>query len=65
MTDVPVGGHPWTRPDTPADYGLVVRATTEWVFANDHGQARRIPSEVASVFRAGNAEVSDATPTRA
>src|SRR5215211_6277400 len=64
MTDVPVGGRPWTRSDSPAEDALVARATTEWVFASDEGQPRRIPSEVASLFRAGNAEVSDAHPRR-
>jgi acyl-CoA thioester hydrolase len=31
---------------------LVVRATTEWVFADPRGQPRRIPSVVIDLFRA-------------
>ncbi len=37
--------------DMPSDDGLVVRATTEWVFASDGGRPRRIPGEVATLFR--------------
>ena len=35
------------------DGELVVRATTEWVFANDRGQPRRVPNEVIRMFQAG------------
>jgi acyl-CoA thioesterase FadM len=31
----------------------VARATTEWVFANNQGQPRRIPDEIVHIFRAG------------
>jgi YbgC/YbaW family acyl-CoA thioester hydrolase len=65
ITDVPVGGRQLTRLDAPAADGLVAKATTEWVFANDQGRPRRVPSEVASLFQTGKAEVSDANPKRA
>jgi acyl-CoA thioester hydrolase len=31
---------------------LSVRATTEWVFVDDRGRPRRIPAEIAAMFRA-------------
>ena len=40
-----------------ADGELVVRAMTEWVFANDRGQPRRVPNEVITMFRAGAAGI--------
>jgi acyl-CoA thioesterase FadM len=45
------------------DDTLAARATTEWVFANNQGQPRRIPNEVVNVFRAGTGETSDENPT--
>ena len=53
ITDVSVGGRPVTWSGTPADDALAARATTEWVFTNDQGQPRRIPSEIVGLFRAG------------
>jgi YbgC/YbaW family acyl-CoA thioester hydrolase len=65
ITEVSVGGRPLTWPGTAADDALAVRATTEWVFANDQAQPRRIPDEVVRVFRAGMAEVTSANPRSA
>jgi acyl-CoA thioester hydrolase len=65
ITDVPVGGRPSTWSGALADDALVARATTEWVFANDQGQPRRIPSEVVRLFGATVAERTDANPSGA
>ena len=59
IADVPLGGRPATWPGALADDALVTRATTEWVFANREGQARRIPSEVVRLFGAGVAGGTD------
>jgi acyl-CoA thioester hydrolase len=56
-TEVIVAGRPMTSSSMPADEALVVRAVTEWVFANHQGQPRRIPDEVTRLFRAGIAPV--------
>jgi acyl-CoA thioester hydrolase len=53
MTDIAVAGRPVAEPGAPADDTLIVKAMTEWVFANDRGQPRRIPPEVSALFRAG------------
>jgi YbgC/YbaW family acyl-CoA thioester hydrolase len=58
-SEVVVAGRPATDVSTPADDMLVARAVTEWVFANNQGQPRRIPGEVDRLFRAGNAPVSE------
>jgi YbgC/YbaW family acyl-CoA thioester hydrolase len=63
--DVLVRGRLVPGSGTPADDAPAVRATTEWVFANDQGQPRRIPTEVVSLFRAGVAEGTDENPKRA
>jgi acyl-CoA thioester hydrolase len=63
ITDVPVRGRPVTRSDITGDDALAARATTEWVFASNQGQPRRIPNEIASVFRAGTCEGTDAKPS--
>ena len=52
-TEVIVAGRSMTSSSMPADEALVVRAVTEWVFANNQGQPRRIPAEVARLFRVG------------
>jgi acyl-CoA thioester hydrolase len=65
VTDVPVGGRPSTSTGLMIDDALVARATTEWVFANDQGQPRRIPSEVVRLFGTTVAERSDANPSGA
>ena len=52
-TEVVVGGRPAISSAMPADDALVARAVTEWVFANNQGQPRRIPAEVARLFRVG------------
>ena len=52
-TEVVVAGRPATYSSMPADDALVARAITEWVFANNQGQPRRIPDEVVRLFRAG------------
>jgi YbgC/YbaW family acyl-CoA thioester hydrolase len=53
ITEVAVAGRPLTWPGMPADDALVAQATTEWVFASNQGQPRRIPNEVVRLFRAG------------
>jgi acyl-CoA thioesterase FadM len=58
-SEVVVTGRPATIASVPADDALVARATTEWVFANTQGQPRRIPDEVARLFRAGNAPATE------
>ena len=50
---------------TPADDALAVQATTEWVFTNNQGHPRRIPTEVVKVFRPGLAEGTGENPGRA
>ena len=50
---VPSRGAPVTEGrDVPEDR-LVVRATTEWVFASPNGMPRRIPAEIVEIFGAG------------
>jgi acyl-CoA thioester hydrolase len=51
--EVVVAGRPAPHAGMPAEDSLVARAVTEWVFANIQGQPRRIPNEVAALFRAG------------
>jgi acyl-CoA thioester hydrolase len=51
--EIVVAGRPATNASRPADDALVARAETEWVFANNQGQPRRIPDEVTRLFRAG------------
>lgn len=51
-TEVVVAGRPLTPSGMPTDAALVARATTEWVFATNQGQPRRIPDEVIRLFRA-------------
>src|SRR5918997_7079945 len=51
-TEVVVAGRPATHTSVPAGDSLVARAITEWVFANNQGQPRRIPDEVVRLFRA-------------
>ena len=58
-TDVPVRGRPVIWSVVAGDGLLAARATTEWVFASNQGQPRRIPSEIVSVFRAGTREGTD------
>jgi acyl-CoA thioester hydrolase len=60
LTDVPVGGRPLIWRGAQANDALAARATTEWVFANNQGQPRRIPPEVVTLFRTGMAEGNDA-----
>jgi acyl-CoA thioester hydrolase len=57
--EVVVAGRPATDSSTPSDDALVVRAATEWVFANTLGQPRRIPDEVIRLFRAGIAQATE------
>jgi acyl-CoA thioester hydrolase len=53
INEVAVSGRPVRWSGMQADDTLVVQATTEWVFASEQGQPRRIPSEIVSQFRAG------------
>jgi acyl-CoA thioester hydrolase len=57
-SEVVVAGRPTTNSSVPANDALVVRAITEWVFANNLGQPRRIPDEVIRLFRAGIAHAT-------
>jgi acyl-CoA thioester hydrolase len=59
---VPVRGRPITSPVSPDDDAVSARATTEWVFANDHGRPRRIPNEVVKLFQAGVTEGTEPHP---
>jgi acyl-CoA thioester hydrolase len=56
VAEVVVAGRPVTQSSMPARDALVARATTEWVFANNQGQPRRIPDEIVRLFRAGIAQ---------
>jgi YbgC/YbaW family acyl-CoA thioester hydrolase len=56
ISEVPVGGRPITLRVTPDNDTVSARATTEWVFANDQGQPRRIPNEVVRLFKDGSRE---------
>ena len=58
-SEVVVAGRPATDVSIPTDDMLVARAVTEWVFANNQGQPRRIPREVGQLFRAGSAPVTE------
>jgi YbgC/YbaW family acyl-CoA thioester hydrolase len=60
IDEVVVAGRPATNANIPADDALVARASTEWVFASNQGQPRRIPDEVSRLFRAGIAAVTEA-----
>jgi acyl-CoA thioester hydrolase len=51
--EVVVAGRPTIHASMPAREALVAQATTEWVFASNQGQPRRIPNEVARLFRGG------------
>jgi len=62
LTEVPVQGRPAIWSGTRADDALAVQATTEWVFANNQGQPRRIPTEIVTVFRAGLTDANGANP---
>ncbi len=42
---------------------LVVRANTEWVFANEQGRPRKIPDDVIRVFQSDLANVVTDTPS--
>ena len=53
-TDFVVAGRPVEHSGIPSAEGLVAQATTEWVFTNNEGQPRRIPSEVVGLFQAGS-----------
>ena len=59
---VVVAGRPTIYASIPARDGLVAWATTEWVFANNQGQPRRIPDEVARLFRVGIEPGTEAEP---
>jgi acyl-CoA thioester hydrolase len=57
--EVVVAGRPAKNSSMPAVGALVARAATEWVFANNQGQPRRIPNEVVRLFQAGAAHATD------
>ena len=58
-TEIVVAGRPATHSCMPADDALVARAATEWVFASNRGQPRRIPDEVIDLFRTGAAQPTE------
>jgi YbgC/YbaW family acyl-CoA thioester hydrolase len=62
IPEVVVAGRPMPHASMPPRDGLVARATTEWVFANNQGQPRRIPDEIARLFRAGMNEGTAGEP---
>jgi acyl-CoA thioester hydrolase len=53
MSEVPVAGRRITSPAGRDEDTVSARATTEWVFANNQGQPRRIPKEVVNLFQTG------------
>jgi YbgC/YbaW family acyl-CoA thioester hydrolase len=57
-TNVAVAGGPTMWSGMVDDNALVARAATEWVFANNRGQPRRIPQEVIRLFHIGTAQGS-------
>ncbi len=59
LTEHVVAGRPVTHSSMPARDALVAQATTEWVFASNQGQPRRIPDEVVRLFQAGTAPRSE------
>ena len=56
VTAMPVLGRRVSWSGATADDAPAVSATTEWVFASNQGQPRRIPKEVVRLFRSGSAE---------
>ena len=52
--DVPLGGRLTDAEAIDRDGDWIVQAATEWVFASERGQPRRIPSEVVAAFRLGD-----------
>ena len=52
--DVPVGGRVMDAGAINREGEWIVQAATEWVFASERGQPRRIPSEVVAAFRLGD-----------
>jgi acyl-CoA thioester hydrolase len=51
---VPITGHLIQGSEIPPEDAIVARAMTEWVFAGDKGQPRRIPHEVVELFQSGS-----------
>jgi len=51
LTEVAIAGRPVKWSGVQDDEALVVRATTEWVFASSRGLPRRIPEEVVRLFQ--------------
>jgi acyl-CoA thioester hydrolase len=61
---IPVTGRLTRGSQVPPDGVLVVRATTEWVFAGDSGHPRRIPQEVVALFSGDSGLRSDSSVER-
>jgi acyl-CoA thioester hydrolase len=55
---VPIAGRVLSGPVIEADETLVLRAVTEWVFASEQGQPRRIPAAIMARFRPGEDDQS-------
>jgi acyl-CoA thioester hydrolase len=55
-SDVSIIGRLIQGAEMSEDGAMVVRAMTEWVFAGESGQPRRIPGEVAALFQSGSGE---------
>ena len=48
----PLAGHLVSAAEVDFEEERIIQAMTEWVFATEQGQPRRIPNEVVSAFRA-------------
>ena len=58
---IPVAGRLTRGSQVPEDGEIVVRATTEWVFAGVSGHPRRIPQEVVALFSGDPGSRSDSS----
>jgi YbgC/YbaW family acyl-CoA thioester hydrolase len=65
VANVCVEGRLVIESGTPSDDTMAVQGTTEWVFTNNQGHPRRIPTEVVDLFRTGLAEGTGKNPGRA
>jgi len=52
--EIGLGGRLVAGAPAQPDEALVVRASTEWVFANSKGRPKRIPDEVTMLFRSSS-----------
>lgn len=54
LTELPVAGRVLTAEEAAVESDVLVQATTEWVFASEAGQVRRIPAEILALFALPN-----------